>query len=162
MEVIFGEVGICDVDAFLGQLREIGERSGSAVQAIDARYVTGADQLEAAVTLARRARERGEAIADDPALDILLYAAGTRQIDRALTIGVSEDTDVTAIVIDGGGEEAAAAAIRDSVVAEETGPDPDPEAITEWFDITEAERDVTDASLGDLVRERVALLTVER
>lgn len=162
MEIVFGRVGIPDVDAFLGQVREIGDRSGSAVQAIDARYVAGTDHLEAAVTLARRARERGEAIADDPALEILLYAAGTRQIDRGLTIGVSEDTDVAAIVIDGGDEEAAAADVRDTVVAEETDPDPDLDAITGWFDITEAERGATDASLEDLVRERVALLTVDR
>ncbi len=162
MELIVGTVSVESVDTFLGRLREIGERVDSHLQAIDARFVAGERHLVMASELAQRARDRGEAIADDPALEILLYAAGTRQIERALALGVSTETETVAIVIDGGDERSAADAIRDEIIESEAQFSPDRDRILDWFDVTEAELAATDASLEALVCERVALLTVDR
>lgn len=162
MQVVYGTASIDDVDRFLAELREIGRRHDSVVQAMDARYVAGPVHIERAVSLARRAHDRGEGVADDLALEVLLYAAGTRQIDRAVEIGVSEGDHLVAIVVDGGEEESAVEAIERLVDPIAQLPAADEERLAEWFDVGDAERSVTTASLTDLVLERVALLEVEK
>jgi KEOPS complex subunit Cgi121 len=166
MQVVEGVAEVEDVDAFVARLTEAGDEYGCAVVAFDARAVVDRAHLERAVELADRARERGEAIADDHGIEILLYAAGRRQIQRALAMGVPEgETPVAVVVHDrtgSGDESAAAAAVEDLVGPAETLGRYDEERVREFFDVDDAELDATDAGLSELVRERVALLTVER
>jgi KEOPS complex subunit Cgi121 len=162
MEVVEGEATIDDVDAFLDRLDAIGEAHGATVQAFDARSVAGREHLELAAELASRARERGEAIADDPAVELLLYAAGRRQISRALEMGVSEGVCPVVVAVVGGEEAAAADAVEELLAPAETLEPADSERLMELFDVDERELAATDGDLADLVRERVALLTVDR
>lgn len=164
MRVVTGTATIEDVDGFVERLAAIGERHGCAVQAFDARYVAGREHLERAVALADRAFERDENVARDRSVEILLYAAGRRQIDRALEMGVDEGVARVVVVIDGDDEDGAAAALDDVIVVEgwEPGAYADPGRIAEFFGITDAERAATDATLAELVCERVALLDVEK
>ncbi|MFB6166586.1 MAG: KEOPS complex subunit Cgi121 [Haloarculaceae archaeon] len=164
MEVVEGIATVDDVDAFVADLGAIGAERGCAVQAFDARYVLGRAHLERAVELADRARERGEAIADDPAVEILLYAAGRRQIDRALAMGVDAGEGPVVVVVHGpdGDEAGAAAAVCDRLAPAETLGDYDESLVREFFGIGERESAATDAALADLVGERVALLPVEK
>ena len=90
MRVIEGRATVDDVDDFVERLGEIGDAHGVVVQTFDARYVVDREHLERAVSLADRAFDRGEAIARDRAVEILLYAAGRRQINCALAMGVGE------------------------------------------------------------------------
>jgi len=162
MELVEGEATVGDVDAFVEELAAVGAEHGSTVQAFDARYVVGREHLERAAALAERAHERGEAIADDPAVEILLYAAGRRQIADALEMGVPEgDCPVVAVAV-GGDEEGAAAALRDLLAPAETLGTYDPRRVRDFFDVTDEELAATDGDLADLVLERVALLTVEK
>ena len=199
MEVVEGVATIEDVDTFVADLREIEESYGATVQAFDGRYVVGRTHLERAVELAERAAERGETIARDQSVEILLYAAGRRQINRAFEMGVSEgECPVVAIAV-GGDETGAARALSDLLASSETAavtdestgtPDTNESAgtpgtdesagtpgtdestgildtfdearVREFFDVTERELTAADASLEDLVCERVALLVVER
>ena len=66
-------------------------------------------------------------------------------------------------IVDGGDEAAAAAAVRDLLdpapVLESAS---DPDLIQEFFGITDAELAATDATLEDLVIDRVSLLVVEK
>ncbi len=157
-------------DDLLDALRTIAKEHGVTVQAFDARYVADREHLRQAVELADRARERGEAIARDRAVEILLYAAGRRQIKRALEIGVADGGPAVVLVdnpdegAEGGDREAAAAeAVRDcSELLLDKGVGPDEAALCEFFNVSERERAATEATLADLVRERVALLVVER
>jgi KEOPS complex subunit Cgi121 len=72
---------------------------GTLIQIADAEAVCGADHLRGATRRALAARGAGEGIADDPAMDVLLYAAGVRQITRALeTMGVADGTTTIAAV----------------------------------------------------------------
>ena len=164
MEAVACEVEIDDLDTFVARLGEVGEAHGCAIGAFSPRYVACERHLERAVALANRAFSRGENVADDRAIEILLYAAGRRQIDQALGIGVREDEKRAVLVIDGEDEAGAVEALSglveptDQPVAE----DADPELIASYFGITEAEREATDADLCDLVCERVALLDVEK
>jgi len=166
MEVVEGTATVADVDEFVERLGAIGDEYGVAVQAFDARYVVDRAHLERAVELADRAFERGEGIARDRAVEILLYAAGRRQINRALAMGVGEgESAVVAVVHDptGNGDEGApATAVAELLEPDETLGQYDEALVREFFEIGDTELDATSGDLADLVRERVALLTVER
>lgn len=165
MEVVEGRADIDDVGEFVAELDRIGERHGVTVQAFDARYVVDRTHLERAVELAERAREHGEMIAEDFGVEILLYAAGRRQINRALTMGISEGSCpvVAAVVGDSeGNERAAAADLRERLTEEATIGAYDRELVRSFFDVTDTELGATEGTLADAVRERVALLPVEK
>ena len=153
--------GVFDsVEAFVTALHDVSETTGSTIQAFDGRYVAGRDHLRSALEHARRALDRGENVADEPAVEILLYAAGRRQIDRAMEMGVGTGDQPVIVLVDGGDAETAADMVESQLAP---GPvEPDPDMIREFFEITDAELEVTEADLEDLVRERVALLDVEK
>lgn len=171
MRLIEGVVDVDDVDAFVADLDAVAAESGATVQAFDARYVVNRRHLERAVELADRAIDRGEAIARDRAVEILLYAAGRRQITDALELGVSEGENRVVVLVDAGTsadgdhvEAEASDVIRSRVIdaVEPTLGEYDAERVREYFDIGEQELDVVDGDLEALVLERVALLVVEQ
>jgi len=165
--LVEGVATIDDLDTFLDRLDEIGSQHEVACQAFDARMVVDRAHLERAVELANRAFDRGENVARDRSVEIMLYAAGRRQIDQALAMGVSEGDGPIIVLIDGwddgDGEPGAADAVRDLLDAETpTIGEYDRERVMDFFEVTDAELGATDGDLADLVRERVALLTVNR
>ncbi|WP_254766308.1 KEOPS complex subunit Cgi121 [Salinilacihabitans rarus] len=165
MKLLEGTVEIDDLDEFVARLGEIGDRHGTTVQAFDARYVVDHAHLERAVELADRAIERGENVARDRAVEILLYAAGRRQIDRALEMGVDEGENRVVVLVDGDDDDGEEGAIADLEALVDPGPaldQHDETTLQSFFGVTDAELAATDATLGDLVRERVALLDVEK
>jgi KEOPS complex subunit Cgi121 len=167
MRVVEGVADIDDLDSFLARLDEVAAEHGVTVQAFDARYVVGRGHLERAVELADRAIARGENVARERGVEILLYAAGRRQIDDALAMGVREGRTPTAVVVsDAAGDDSAEAAAADDVAGlldpAPTLDDYDADRVRAFFDVTEAELDATDGDLSDLVAERVALLDVEK
>lgn len=178
MELLEATVTAEDLDRFVARLRRIGDEHGVAVQAFDARYVVDREHLQRAVELADRAFERGENIADDRSVEILLYAAGNRQINRALELGVEAGGCPAVVVVHDPAagdapdsderrpraeELAAIEAVRslEAVDPASTLGDFDERRVREWFDVTDAELEVG-AELTALVRERVALLVVEK
>lgn len=170
MIVESGSLHVEDVDKMVSRLREIGDRHDCTVQAIDADYVAGQAHLQQALRLADRARKRNEGIARSRDVELLLYIAATRQIDRAFELGLAAGENEVVVVIDskqsgeaGGSEEQAAASVRsllDPAPFESVAGDV--ATIESWFDITEQERSVADAKLEALVCERVALLVLDR
>ena len=181
MELVEGTATLEAVDAFVARLGAIGDEHDVTVQAFDARYVVDREHLERAVELADRAFARDDAIARDRSVEILLYAAGRRQINRALAMGVDEgETPVVVVVHDSEGEaeqseasdsasgsettreQAGADAVADLLDPAETLESYDDERVRGFFDVGDAELAATEGDLADLVRERVALLTVEK
>ena len=178
MRVVAGTVAVESVDAFVERLGAVGADHAVTVQAFDARYVVDRGHLERAVELADRAIDRGENVADDRAVEILLYAAGRRQINRAFGMGVSEGTNRVVVLVDDPGvadtlptadEQRAATALRETLDIEAVDDDGsagigdyDPERARDFFDVGEAELAAVEGGLPDLVRERVALLDVEK
>ena len=154
-----------DLDDFLAEIEAIGEATGATVQCFDSGYVAGDRHLRRAVELAGRARKQGTAVARKPAVEILLYAAGRRQINQALEMGVSEgEGDVVAVVTDGD-EPAAERRVRELLGVTDAGDTGvslgDADTIKTFFDIDDREVAVVDGDLEDIVIERVALLDVE-
>ncbi|WP_336329590.1 KEOPS complex subunit Cgi121 [Haloarcula sp. CGMCC 1.2071] len=175
MQVVEGTADIDDVGSFVETLSAIGDRHGVTVQAFDARYVVDRAHLELAVDLATRAHGRGDTIAEDFGVEILLYAAGRRQINRALTMGVSKGScPVVAVIVDHertdshvgkrnqNGIEAAASDVREQLTAASTLGEYDEGRVRSFFDVTDTELAATAGGLPDAVRERVALLPVEK
>jgi len=178
-KIIVGKVGISNVDDFLASLKNIARKYDVTIQAMDAELIAGEEHINSAVKKALRAVDRNRNITNDLGLEILLYAAGRRQIERALAMGVSksEGAKRVAIVI----VDAAASREKDlEGVAEEVkrkiGIQEEPiseleleleykgdkkEGIMKFFDITEAElKAVGESKLKQLVLERVAMLDV--
>lgn len=152
-----------DIESFVGTLDEIGEEHDVTVQAFDARYVVSARHLERALEIADRERERGNAIARDRGIEMTLYAAGRRQIDRALEMGVSTGETPLVVAVDGPGDESAGGdAVREHLRTAETLGAYDESLVRSFYDIGSAELQATDAGLEALVLERVVLLVVER
>lgn len=149
------------VEAFVAEL-DAASTAETAVQAFDARYVAGRRHLERAVELANRSMQRGENVATDRAVEILCYAAGRRQIDQALEMGLEPGTTPVIVVLDGPDEERVAARIGDLLGPATTRDRTDPERVAGFFDITDREMAASDASLQDLVCERCALLDVDK
>jgi len=164
MRLLEAEATVSDLDSFIATVGDVADETGATVQAFDARYVVDREHLERAVELADRAIARGNEIARDRAVEILLYASGRRQINRAFEIGVSEGTLPVVLLVDGGDEAAAEAALFDRLDLEpaETLGDYDESLVRDVFDVGETELRVVDGDLPSLVRERVALLAVDR
>jgi KEOPS complex subunit Cgi121 len=125
--------------------------------------------LGRALDLADRALDRGENVARDRAVEILLYAAGRRQIDESLRIGVAEGETPTVVLVaadpdasNDADERSAAGAVADLLVPADTLGAFDAERVRTFFGIGEAELAATDATLAELVHERVALLDVSK
>jgi KEOPS complex subunit Cgi121 len=174
-KIVAGTVSINSVDDFLSVSREIARKYAVTIQAMDAGLIVGEEHITSAVKKAIRAVEKRKSITSDLGLEILLYAAGKRQIERALTMGVTEgDKKVAIVIVDARGEKDL------DVVAEEvrrkTGLKEEPirdlelevehnehkrDKLKKFFAITEEELNaVGEHKLKMLVLERVALLDV--
>ena len=174
MKLIEGIAHVDDLDTFLTDLDAVADATGTTVQVFDARYVVDRTHLERAVELADRAFSRGENVARDRGVEVLLYAAGRRQINRALAMGVSEgEVPVVAVCVGDGGvegehEEAerrvhdAAERVHNLLDSAETLGEYDEDLVREFFEVTDRELAATVGSLPDVVHERVALLDVEK
>jgi len=162
MKTVDGRSEIEDLDQFLNEIGEISDETGSTIQFFDADYVAGEQHLRRAAELAGRAVERGTAIAREPAVELLLYAAGRRQINRALEMGVDEGSLAVVGVVDGGDEAAAVAAVEGLLASTELVEWGDRDTLKTFFDIGKKELVVVDGDIESIVLERVALLAVEQ
>ncbi len=169
MKLVEGTARITDTERFLSRLEHVSDATGCSVQAFDARYVVDRFHLERAVALADRAFARDEAVARDRGVEVLLYAAGRRQIDDALEMGIKAgETPVVILVDHPDDNETAESSAReaiyalDSLEANETLGDFDSERVKEFFNVTDVELAATDGGLEDVIHERVALLDVEK
>ena len=98
-KIVAGTVSIKSVDDFLSVLRELAQKYVVTIQAMDAELIAGEEHIKSAVKKAIRAVEQRKSITSDLSLEILLYAAGKRQIERALAMGVTKGDKKVAIVI---------------------------------------------------------------
>jgi KEOPS complex subunit Cgi121 len=97
--LLAGDLVVDDLTSFLETVRTIREETDTVVQVVDARYVVSRTHLDRAVARAERAIDRDEAVASDRAVEVLLYAAGRRQIDEALGMGVEESGGAAVAVV---------------------------------------------------------------
>jgi len=173
MRLVEGRLVVDDLEACLAAIDAIEAETGAVIQAFDATRVVDGHQLRRATALAARALARGEAVATDPAVEVLVYAAGRRQIDQALDLGIKPGAQPAVFVVaDGGGMpgvdrptadlDAAVEAVEALLTVKPTLAQTDEPAIKTYYEITDRELNATTGDLAAVVHERVALLDVEK
>lgn len=152
-----------DVPAFLARLRAFEEQRACRIQPMRADRVYGRDHLRLAAMLAERAFNGQRARAQDLATEALLYAAGERQVGKAIAfLGLAPEVEGIAALAWGEDPEAALLDFaagegwtRDDALLE-GGP-----AVLDAFGVTPTEREMVPRAMwGDIILERVALVDV--
>lgn len=165
---IFGcTIEVEDSKQFLHTIKKISEQFNVTIQFLDASKIAGEAHVKAAVEKAVRAMKRKTNISQDLGIEILLYAAGTRQIQRALEMGIKEGKNEAAAVIAGEAinVELAKAALKKFVVEEDVlkYTERKKKAIIDCFRISQLELEaVGEEKIPKLVLERVALLDISK
>ncbi len=164
MRVLERTAVVEDTDKYLTSLDNLRDEHGVIVQAFDARYVVSRLHVEEAVSKARRSFDRGENVADTVSMEVLLYAAGTRQIDVATRMGLRRGEHDAVFVVDGDGDkEEAADAVRGMTYEADDFVYGDDERLLDFFGLTDEEVGAVGSDrLESLVLERVALLDVNK
>ena len=154
-----------EVKPFLQELRDIGSQYGVCIVCLDRNVMAGQRHVRSAIGHAFRSHDERANIARTPEIEILLYAAGTRQTSLTRPFGVHQGMNEAYLCICPGNEQVA---IELSSLFDDRDKE-DWEAISEekmhvlqdLFHITDEElRVVGSDRIQDLVCERVALLEV--
>jgi KEOPS complex subunit Cgi121 len=172
MIIVIGARGsINDIDLFVERLVVFSKKENLVIQVFDATVVYGKDHLISATIHAQRAFEQGRNATNSLALEILLYAAGEQQIQKAIQkIGVKKGEQEIAFVITNDGTLNIKSHIEKSVInkllrafhltSDETVLEGNRSTLKR-FGITEQEMaTVPEGHYGDLILEKIALVDV--
>lgn len=147
-------------------IKGLQSRHGLIAQALDASLVVSERHIHFAVQKALSAFCEGRNVANDPGVEIMRYASGERQIERALVMGISDHTRRIALIL--AKAEGQMGWPDDSELCRIIEPDGcgcsfDPEAVKDLFHISSQELEaVGEQRMEDLVIERVALVDTYR
>ncbi len=165
IRLLFGRPVVRNRNEFVSALRAIQTRSGCVIQALDADKVVSERHLIFAAEKALRAFSEGRNIAKDTGVEVLRYASGERQIERALSIGLSDSTERIALIILPGrnGQMPDDLELSGIVEIDGIGCSFKADAVKKTFEISEEELWAAgEARIADLVLERVALVDTYR
>ncbi len=162
IHIIEGTIFIANTEKFLEKIKKAGKYKNMVIQAFDADKLAGEEHIRFAVKKAMNSFKAGRNIANDLAKEIMLYAAGTRQINRAVKLGVHTGENNIALVAIG--------EAIDLSMFNEIKPKPvlqydssKNDALLEIFNITEEELEARGRDkIPELVIERVALVDVTK
>lgn len=166
IRVLFGKPAIRDSARLISALKDLQSRHGCIAQALDADLVVSERHIFFAAEKALAAFSEGRNIAKNRGMEIMRYASGERQIERAFVIGITDSTERIALVLASPGE---GCCWPDSVVLsgiielDGRGCSFDAKAVVRAFHISSEELiAVGKERIGDLVLERVALADTYR
>jgi KEOPS complex subunit Cgi121 len=167
IHLLFGKPLIKESRRFLSALRDLESRTGCVIQALDVDKVASERHLIFAAEKALLAFAEARNIAKDLGVEILRYASGERQIERALSIGISEATERIALIMILQNKQAAAwpnsSELSKLIEIDGIGCSYKLDAVRERFNISEEEIWAAGISqIPDLVLERVALVDTIR
>jgi len=164
--IISGPVQIRDNNIFIKQLSDISSRYNITVQSLNADLLSGVRHIQFAVEKAIRSFGSGKNTANNLGMEIMLYASGSRQIEKALELGVKNGENRVAIVLVGENvTDEALFDVRTLLNSEDASivdySDSKKEDLLKIFNITAAELEaVGEDKIPELVLERVALVDV--
>ncbi|HUV83860.1 MAG TPA: KEOPS complex subunit Cgi121 [archaeon] len=164
--IISGPVQIRDNNIFIKQLSDISSRYNITVQSLNADLLSGVMHIQFAVEKAIRSFGSGKNTANNLGMEIMLYASGSRQIEKALELGVKNGENRVAIVLVGENvTDEALFDVRTLLNSEDASivdySDSKKEDLLKIFNITAAELEaVGEDKIPELVLERVALVDV--
>lgn len=160
IQILEGTIFIDDTEKFLHKLKKLSKEKNIVIQALDADKLAGEEHLRFAVEKATNSFKTGRNIANDLAKEIMLYAAGTRQINKAMRLGVHAGKNNTALVAIG---EAIDLSAFDEIIPKHVlqYDESKKEALMDIFNITKEELEAVGIEkIPELVLERVALVDV--
>ena len=161
IQILEGSIYIEDNETFIKKIKRISEEKKSVIQALDADKLAGYQHLRFAVEKAMGSFENGRNIANDLAKEILLYAAGTRQINRALKMGTHKGRNNIVLVVVGEPFDILSEFNEISPGSVLQYNESKNMALKEIFNITEDEIEAAGTDkIPELVLERVALVDV--
>ncbi len=159
IQILEGRIFIEKPDDFLQRLKNMGKEKNLALQALDADKIAGEEHIRFAAEKAINSFKKGKNIANDLAKEIMLYAAGTRQISRAVKLGIHNGENNIVLVAVGDAELPGFEEIEQKQVLAYSASKK--EALMKVFGITNMELEaVGEEKLPELVLERVALVDV--
>ena len=166
IRLLFGRPTTKERGHLIQAIKDLQSRHGLIAQALDARLVVSEKHIQLAVEKALSAFSDGRNIANDPGMEIMRYASGERQIERALAMGVSDQTRRIALVMTKvDGQEGWPDDRELCQIIEQDGESGlfDPGAVKDVFNISSQElQAVGEERMEDLVIERVALVETYR
>lgn len=136
---------------------------GYLIQALDAAMVVSERHVFYAAEKAIAAFQEGRNVAKDLGIEILRYASGQRQIEKALSLGVSDATERVALLIVDDLEDDEVRRIANTLIVPDDRGSFDVERVRRFYDISDAEIEAAgEDRIPDLVLERVALVDAYR
>ena len=91
IKLVGGKGNIQDIDFFLKEILSLADKYNIVIQVMDADWIYGKTHLISAINHAKRAFEQKKNSTNSLAMEILLYASGERQIQKAIKkIGVKK------------------------------------------------------------------------
>jgi KEOPS complex subunit Cgi121 len=162
IHILEGTIFIKDIEIFLTKIKEISKGKDTVILALDADKLAGKEHLMFAIEKAMKSFKTGRNIANDLGKEIMLYAAGTRQINRAMIIGVHNGNNNIVLVAIGDDVDLSLfeEITRKHVLQYEGSKN---RALVEIFNITDEEIKIVGVErIPELVLERVALVDVLR
>jgi KEOPS complex subunit Cgi121 len=163
IHIFEGSIFIENVEEFLQKLKKTAKEKNAVLQALDADKLAGEVHVKFAVEKAVRSFENKRNIAKELAKEIMLYASGSRQISRAMKLGIHKGLNNLVLVAVGDNLDAS---VFSDLAEIEQKPvlrydNSKKKALMEAFGITEEEiKAAGEEKIPDLVIERVALLDV--
>ncbi len=158
IRILEGTIFIDNMEDFLDRIKKISKEKNITIQALNADKLAGEEHIRFAVEKAMNSFKAGTNIANDLAKEIMLYASGTRQISKAMRLGIHKGKNNIALVAVG--EEPDLSAfneLKPEHVLEYN--ESKREAIMKVFNITREEIEaVGEEKIPELVLERVALV----
>ena len=163
-EILAGRINIEAVEVFLQEINAIARSNNVIIQAIDAKKVADRQHVDTAVRHAIRSFAEHRNVANDLGVEILLNLSASRQIQKALSMGVHEGAMEVLMIVLGTAKSIEASTRRLTCLLV-----PDPHVIDyrgekrvqlmRMFRITEEEINAVggDHRIPELVRERLAL-----
>ena len=163
--IVSGLVHIEDLREFLKTLNKISSASNVTIQALDADKIAGERHVRFAVKKATDAMEAHTNVANDLGVEIMRYAAGERQIEKAFSIGLHEGENRVVFVLIGEEQSLSLSSNALLDLIDEKSllnySSSKRESIISQFNITESEIEaVGEDKIPELVIERVALVDV--
>ena len=100
IHILSGQVIIDDVNSFMEKIQEISKINHITIQAFNADMICGKNHLYSAAAHAIRSERQHSKTTHSLAMELLLYAAGERQVKHALEkMGITKGKNNLALVI---------------------------------------------------------------
>lgn len=158
MRLLFGR----PIPGIVNAIKSLRSR-GYLIQALDAAMVVSERHVFYAAEKAIAAFQEGRNVAKDLGIEILRYASGQRQIEKALSLGVSDATERVALLIVDDLEDDEVRRIANTLIVPDDRGSFDVERVRRFYDISDAEIEAAgEDRIPDLVLERVALVDAYR